>query len=157
MTEASGDEETGDGLVSGRRMVALFGVMIVIGYLSVGMPGMPGMGHGGSGETAGMSASSMALGVDAFARRVASPDAFVINVHARDAGSIDGTDAAIAYSEVARDDRLPTDLATPILLYCKTGRMSQQAATALMGTGYSDVRYLKGGADAWVAAGRPLR
>jgi len=67
-----------------------------------------------------------------------------------------GTDATIRYGRVADDGRLPQDRSTPILLYCKTGRMSQEAATALMDAGFTDVVYLDGGMVAWDAAGRPL-
>jgi len=144
--------------VSGSRVIALFvvGIVAVVAYFALGMPGMD---HGGGGM-AGMGAmdpSDMAVGVDDFAARMTGSDAFVVNVHVPDEGSIAGTDAAIPYDQVVGDDRLPGDTSTPILLYCKTGRMSADAATALMGAGYRNVVYLDGGMDAWAAAGRPLQ
>jgi len=87
---------------------------------------------------------------------MAAPDGFVINVHVPDEGSIPGTDAAIPFDQVVGDERLPEDRSTAILLYCKTGRMSADAAMALMKAGYLDVVHLEGGMDAWIAAGRRL-
>ncbi len=136
-------------LVVGGLVIAL---VVVVGYLALGMPGMDHSGGGG----AAMDASDMSVGVDDFASRMAEPDAFVVNVHLPDEGSIAGTDAAIPYDRVAGDTRLPDDTTTPIVLYCQTGRMSAEAATALMDAGYADVVHLDGGMDAWVAAGRSV-
>ena len=146
-----------DDAVSGtRRPLVVVGLVValvfLVGYFALGMPGMD---HGGAGMDA-MGASDMAVGVDDFARRMAESDAFVVNVHVPDEGGIAGTDAAIPYDRVAGDARLPDDTATPIVLYCQTGRMSGEAATALMDAGYADVVHLDGGMDAWVAAGRSI-
>lgn len=139
-------------LVVGGLVIAL---VVVVGYFALGMPGMDHSGGGGAAMGA-MDASDMSVGVDDFASRMAEPDAFVVNVHVPDEGSIAGTDAAIPYDRVAGDTRLPDDTATPIVLYCQTGRMSAEAATALMDAGYADVVHLDGGMDAWVAAGRSI-
>ena len=135
-------------------VVAAVAVAAVVAYFALGMPGMD---HGGSDGMASMDHSAMAVSADDFASRLASPDAFVVNVHVPVEGSIEGTDARIPYDEIAGDDRLPADRATPILLYCKTGRMSEEARTALMSAGYADVVHLDGGMDAWVADGRSLQ
>jgi len=143
--------------VSGSRVIAAIGVVVaaVVGYFALGMPGMD-HGGGGMAAMAGMDASDMAVGVDAFAARLRASDAFVVNVHVPDEGSIAGTDAVIRYDRIVGDARLPEDKSTPVLLYCKTGRMSADAATALMDAGYTDVVYLDGGMDDWTAAGRTL-
>lgn len=140
--------------VNGSRVIVALGVVVaaVVGYFALGMPGMD---HGGGGMAA-MDASDMAVNVDRFAVLAADADAFVVNVHVPAEGSIAATDAAIPYDRIVGDSRLPEGKSTPILLYCKTGRMSAEAATALMGVGYIDVVYLDGGMDAWVGAGRPL-
>lgn len=143
--------------VDGRRIVVLAAVAVaaVVAYFAFGMPGMD---HGGGSDgMASMDPSEMAVGVDEFASRLASSDTFVVNVHVPDEGSIEGTDASIPYDQILGDDRLAADRTTPILLYCKTGRMSGEAATALMNAGYTDVVHLDGGMDAWVAAGRTLQ
>ena len=152
-----------DRRVNGSRIVAVAIIVVaaVAGYFALGMPGM---GHGGStssdgGGMAGMgstNASGMAVGVGEFATRLTDPRAFVVNVHVPYAGRIAGTDAMIPYDRIAGDSRLPTDRSTPVVLYCKTGRMSALAATTLMNAGYTNVVYLDGGMDAWVRAGRQL-
>ena len=156
MNEATATEREPEPGVDGRRMIAVAAVAAaaVVAYFAFGMPGMD---HGGGSDgMASMDHSAMTIGVDEFAFRLASSDAFVVNVHVPDEGSIEGTDAWIPYDEIVDDDRLPADRGTPILLYCKTGRMSAEAATALMDAGYSDVAHLDGGMDAWVAQGRSL-
>jgi len=157
VSEATATEREPDPGVDGRRMIAVAAVAVaaVVAYFVLGMPGMD---HGGGSDgMAPMDHSAMVVGVDEFASRLASSDAFVVNVHVPDQGSIAGTDEWIPYYEIAGDERLPADRDTPILLYCKTGRMSGEAATALMDAGYSDVVHLDGGMDAWVAEGRSLQ
>lgn len=156
MDEATATEREPEPGVDGRRMIGVAAVAVaaVVAYFAFGMPGMD---HGGGSDgMASMDHSAMAVGVDEFASRLASSDAFVVNVHVPDEGSIEVTDAWIPYDEIVDDDRLPADRGTPILLYCKTGRMSGEVATALMDAGYSDVVHLDGGMDAWVAEGRSL-
>lgn len=140
--------------VSGRWVIGGLALLFVVAVAYL-MLGMPGMDHGSSGM-AGMDKVDMALSVRDFERRIAKPDAFVVNVHVPRERGIAGTDVAIPYNRIVGDDRLPEDRSTPILLYCKTGRMASEAAIALMGAGYRDVAYLDGGTDAWRAAGRHL-
>ena len=143
--------------VDGRWVIAILAIAVatIAAYFAVGMPGMD---HGADrGAASAMDASEVAVGVDEFARRMASPEAFVVNVHVPDEGTIDGTDAAIPYRDILDDARLPAATSTSILLYCKTGRMSAEAATALLAADFTDVVHLEGGMDAWAAAGRPLR
>jgi rhodanese-related sulfurtransferase len=81
----------------------------------------------------------------------------LINVHIPFAGDLPGTDDSIPYNEI-RDhlDRLPEDRDATIVLYCRTGPMSAQAAEALVGLGYTDVYHLDGGFNAWVEWGLPM-
>ena len=82
---------------------------------------------------------------------------FVVNVHVPDEGSLAGTDVAIPFDRIAeRAADLPADRATPLALYCMTGRMSAVAAGALAGLGYIDVVDLAGGMEAWRVQGRPI-
>lgn len=153
MDQATHESASG---VNWSRVVAVFIVALiaVVAYLALGMPGMK---HDGATPRMGaMEASGMAVGVKDFAARLTRADAFVVNVHVPDEGSIAGTDAAIPNDRIVGDARLPEDKSSPILVYCKTGRMSADAATSLMNAGYTDVVYLEGGMDAWVAAGRAL-
>lgn len=144
--------ETG---TSGRRVVILVGIAVILvaGYFGAGMPGMD---HSGGGM-AGMSMSEpVALEPDAFAERL-DGDVVLIDVHTPPAQEgIAGTDLRVSAERVTDAPDLPTDLDVPILLYCRTGKMSSDAASALVNAGYRDVAYLEGGTVAWADAGLPL-
>lgn len=102
-------------------------------------------------------AATTAVDPQAFARVVADPRTFTLNVHVPDAGAIAGTDTRIPYDRIrARAAELPRDRATRIAVYCRSGRMSAEAVPTLRALGYTDIVELRGGMDAWVAAGRRL-
>ena len=44
----------------------------------------------------------------------------------------------------------------PVLLYCRSGRRSAAAATALSELGFTDLRHLDGGILAWQQAGKSI-
>jgi rhodanese-related sulfurtransferase len=92
----------------------------------------------------------------AFADRMQNDDAVVINVHIPYEGELERTDAFIPYDKIMADDRLPKDKSQEILLYCRSGRMSEEAGAELNKAGYTKVAHLEGGMKAWEAAGRPL-
>lgn len=106
-------------------------------------------------STAASPAPARLLAPAAFAAEM--ENRFVVNVHVPDEGSLAGTDVAIPFDRIAaRAAELPADRATPLALYCMTGRMSAIAADALAGLGYTDVVDLAGGMEAWRADGRPI-
>ncbi len=81
----------------------------------------------------------------------------LINVHVPYEGEIEKTDSFIPYNEVvANSASLPTDKNAPIILYCKSGRMSEEALVTLSKMGYTNVRHLAGGMDAWIASKKDL-
>ena len=80
-----------------------------------------------------------------------------INVHVPDQGSLPGTDLAVPFDQItARAAELPHERSTPLAIYCMTGNMSAIAGPELTALGYTDVVELRGGMQAWQAAGRPL-
>lgn len=86
---------------------------------------------------------------------MASQDVFLVNVHVPDEGQIPGTDAQIPYSELAdRAGELPAD--QTLVLYCRSGNMSTQAATGLVEAGRTGFYELEGGFIAWNEAGLPF-
>lgn len=84
-------------------------------------------------------------------------DFVFVNTHVPFEGNIPRTDLSIPYNEIGDSlDRLPEDKGAKIVLYCRTGRMSAEAARTLVELGYSNVWDLDGGMVAWEQAGLPL-
>jgi rhodanese-related sulfurtransferase len=80
-------------------------------------------------------------------------DLELVNTHVPFEGNIPGTDLSIPYDEIGRNlDRLPGEDAR-IVLYCRSGNMSAEAAETLVGLGYTDVWDVRGGMIAWERAG----
>src|SRR3989304_1660377 len=85
-----------------------------------------------------------------------SKDFLFVNTHIPYEGEIAGTDAFVPYNELELyADRLPADKDARIVLYCRSGRMSEIAATDLVEQGYSNVYELDGGMIVWEEAGLP--
>lgn len=133
------------------RALVIAGVIGVVGYFVLGMPGMD---HSAPGAMGAMdhAADVATLTPEEFATALREPSAFLVNVHVPVEGSIEGTDAFMPYDAV-NPSLLPDDKDAPVLLYCETGRMSEEAAAAVLAAGYGDVRHLAGGTDAWSDAG----
>ena len=109
----------------------------------------------GCGATDDGSASRL-VASEKFAAVVARPGVVTINVHIPDEGSIRGTDLWIPFDAVeARREELPPP-ATPLAVYCRSGRMSAIAVKTLARLGYEDVVELDGGMVAWERGGGQL-
>lgn len=80
-----------------------------------------------------------------------------INVHVPYEGRIAGTDLILPYDTIGQSRQLPKDKKVPIVLYCRSGVMSAEARQTLNGLGYTNVRELQGGFNAWKAAGYTLK
>lgn len=84
-------------------------------------------------------------------------DVALVNVHIPFAGNIPDTDESVPFNEITENvDQLPSEKDAPVVLYCRSGPMSQRAATQLVGLGYTNVYNLAGGMVAWSSAGLPL-
>ena len=86
-----------------------------------------------------------------------SKDFTLLNVKTPYIGEIDGTDLYIPYDQIkSRAAELPSDKGARILVYCRSGVESAQAAQSLVDLGYTNVWNLDGGMNAWQAAGGQL-
>jgi rhodanese-related sulfurtransferase len=99
------------------------------------------------------------LTIDEFADIVANQnDQYsIINVHIPYEGEVAGTDAHVPYNDVdALMSALP-DKDAPIILYCRSGSMSETASRALIERGYTQVYDVPGGMNAWRQSGREIQ
>jgi phage shock protein E len=83
-------------------------------------------------------------------------DFLLINVHIPFAGNIAGTDQSIAYDEIDQELSQLPDKDAKIVLYCRSGHMSQIAAEKLVALGYTYIWNLKGGMIEWERQGFDL-
>jgi rhodanese-related sulfurtransferase len=83
-------------------------------------------------------------------------DITLVHVHTLYEWEIPGTDLYIPADRLAdRLSELP-ERGAPLVLYCRSGNVSQAAARFLAGRGYTNVMDLIGGYGAWYAEGYPL-
>ncbi len=79
---------------------------------------------------------------------------YFVNVHIPYEGEIEKTDAFIPYNEIEKNlDKLPKDKNAKIVLYCRSGRMSAEAAKKLTELGYTNVYNHMLGMHDWQARG----
>lgn len=83
-------------------------------------------------------------------------DPYLVNVHIPYDGEIAGTDAFIPYDDITNQLSTLPGKNEPIVLYCRSGRMSEIAARALVAQGYTNVSHLGGGMLDWEAKGQQL-
>ena len=94
--------------------------------------------------------------VDELNEQLKNKNFVLVDVHIPEQKHIDGTDAFIPYDEVENQlDKLPSDKNAKIVLYCRTGRMSEIAAEKLAEKGYTNVYNVVGGIVEWMKKGYP--
>jgi len=116
-----------------------------------------------TGESLGKTVSTkgdeyLDISVDDLETMLENKDFLMVNVHIPFEGDIPKTDMSIPYDEIEQHlDQLPSDKNAPIVLYCRSGRMSAIAAETLVGLGYTNIMNLVGGFNAWQNAGLPMK
>lgn len=98
------------------------------------------------------------LSIEEFAAIVddRADDYQIINVHIPYAGEVPNTDANVPYNDLDALMAALPDKDAPIVLYCRSGNMSQQASQALIAQGYTQVWDVPGGMNDWQAIDREL-
>ena len=115
-----------------------------------------------TGETAGQkitvdSGSYMDVSVSELQSMLADKNFVFVNVHIPFEGDLPETDLSIPFDEIAQNlAQLPAEKDAQIVLYCRSGNMSSEAARTLVALGYTNVWNLAGGFNAWKAAGLPM-
>ena len=132
----------------------LVGVLLLAACEPRTTPAEPTMARGQRMETEG--GAYTLLTVEELRDLLAEEDPLLVNVHIPYEGEIEGTDLHIPYNAV--EDHLSDlpDRDARIVVYCRSGPMSEIAARALVGLGYTDILDVAGGMMAWEEAGMPL-
>jgi rhodanese-related sulfurtransferase len=86
-----------------------------------------------------------------------SEDFFHVDVHVPNEGMMPDLDARIPFDQITQElEQLPQDKSAKIVLTCRSGRMSSEAAADLVEAGYTNVYNLSGGFNAWRGEGYPF-
>lgn len=144
-----------------RRMpIASLLTLLVLVLAACGWPGMRTASAAATKQ--GLPALSknafgfMDLRVEQLAKSMPGKNFTLVNVHVPDQGSLPNTDVSIPFDQIKSSlDKLPGKNA-PIVIYCRSGGMSVQVAATLAAAGYTRIYDLKGGFNAWKAAGHDL-
>jgi len=138
--------------------VALLAV-IAIGFVALGGSGSKAAPSLATGETIYQAQGGHWTNVtpDRLAEMLIHKDFTLVNVKTPYIGEIDGTDLYIPYDQIsARANQLPAAKTAKILVYCRSGVESAQAAQTLLNLGYTNIWNLDGGMNAWQTSGRTL-
>ena len=107
------------------------------------------------------SADWQRVGVEEFDQAIEEYEsAFLLDVRTQPEWEQDGhleNATLIPHSELeAREGELPSEKDTMILLYCRSGNRSQDAAQTLVDLGFTNIIELETGINGWKDAGMPV-
>ena len=152
-------QHNGDVKVKTKIRVAQLGILaLVVALLAAACSQASDVEETTSGEAGPVDVTKNADGYTNIAagqlnEMMSNKDFTLVNVHIPFEGDLPQTDLSIAFNQIADNlDQLP-DKDAPIVLYCRSGNMSTEAAKTLVELGYTNVLELAGGFNAWKAAG----
>src|SRR3989344_333894 len=94
------------------------------------------------------------MSVEELHTQLENKDFFLVDVHIPEQEHLAGTDKFIPYDTILQNlDQLPQDKNAKIVLYCRSGTMSEDAAQELSNAGYTNVYNVLGGMNAWKEKG----
>ena len=94
------------------------------------------------------------MSVDELHNQLKTKNFVFVDVHIPEQKHINETDAFIPYNDIENQlEGLPKDKNAKIVLYCRTGHMSQIAAEKLAKDGYTNVYNVVGGIVEWNSKG----
>ena len=98
------------------------------------------------------------MSVEELHTQLENKDFFLVDVHIPEQEHLAGTDKFIPYDTILQNlDQLPQDKNAKIVLYCRSGTMSEDAAQELSNAGYTNVYNVLGGMNAWKEKGYAVR
>lgn len=139
----------------GRRPAAVTLLVLAL-LLAACSGGGDAGGEGTAGGTAPAASGYTVVDPAALQDLMGSEHVYLVNVHVPYEGELPGTDAFIPFDEIAsRLGELPFE-DQKVVIYCRSGNMSTQAAQAMVAAGAPQFYTLDGGWYAWQDAGLPF-
>jgi len=130
------------------------GIVVAIVFILGGLLVSMDQKENGASNTSAQSLSFKTITSTQLSKILEKKDFLFVNVHIPYEGEIAKTDAFIPYNEITNNlDKLPQDKNAKIVLYCRSGRMSEEAAQMLVTLGYTNVYNHTGGMIDWEGKG----
>jgi rhodanese-related sulfurtransferase len=140
-----------------KRLYIRIGLIVLAASLLLAACGAPTAPHDAPAPAAATAPGFTKINVDELAKIMDGPkDYTLVNVHVPFEGDLPGTDLSIPYDQIDQHLAELPGKDAKIVLYCRSGRMSDIAGKRLAELGYTNVYDVTGGMVDWQASGRAL-